>query len=693
MSAGVATVVLDLPSEASALPRVRAALRELARRPIGEPLDAAELTEVELAVHEACANAVRHAHRGDASKLIRVEMRKREDALEVLVRDRGAPFDVDSARAPSPESLQEGGYGLSIMKSWMDEVSVSREDGGNVLRMVRRRRGKAAAKLELGDVVGRGAMRFVDERARLSRCKVGVFGPEGEPMRADAELSSLRPSWTGEAALVEGDSGGAEACAVVAFDWVLGFVVARAEDASVGRECARDVAEHGAAMLSELCAREYELNDLSREILGSYEELNLFYDLAGELAGAPDADAVCRVVLARAQRAIGAAGGRVLLADGERSALRVASSADGSDEGSVVAVDAGRAGAAFTSRVAEIVDDVSIFDGAGLAGFERAASSLVTVPLCVTGKGDRPALGVLQLRDKADEAPFTAGDLKLARAIASQAAALIQNSRLIGIERELKIARTIQQRLLPDAPPAVAGLDVAGVCVPARNVGGDYFDHIASGPTSLAFLVADVSGHDLAAALMQTAARAAFRAAALADVPPGEVVRRASLALRDDLSRAEMFLTAWFGRVDAATGELTYCDAGHDSVVLRRFATGKTSRLVTDGIPIGVGEHETFEEGRVVLEPGDVVVACTDGLIDARGADEAAGAYGEERLKAAVAGAASLPAAEIVRAVLEDVARFTGGGEAGDDRTLVVVRRTGPGAEGASLKPGASGIR
>jgi serine phosphatase RsbU (regulator of sigma subunit) len=528
---------------------------------------------------------------------------------------------------------------------------------------------------ELGEVVGRGAMRFVDAHARLSRCRVAVYGPDGAPIVADAQLAAARPSRDGSGARVDGVVGVAAASPVVAFERVLGFVVARAQDAAGGDVAARGVAAHGAAVLSELCAREYELNDLSREILGNYEELNLFYDLAGELAGAPDAEAVCALVLAKARSVLGAAGGRVLLAGEVRGALRVAASAVDSETGSTVAPDVGRAGAAFSSRFAEAVDDVRLLDPASLATFERTAESLVTVPLCVAGHDDRPALGVLQLCDKRGGAPFSAGDLKLAHAIAGQAAAVIQNSRLIGIERELRIARTIQQRLLPGDPPRVAGIDVAGVCVPARNVGGDYYDHVASGPTSLAFLVADVSGHDLSAALMQTAARAAFRAAATADASPVSVVRRANRALREDLARAEMFLTAWFGRLDSATGVLTYCDAGHHPAILRRAATGETSHLATNGIPIGVGVDDAFDEGRVVLEPGDVVVAYTDGLTEACAANDFQRMYGEERLAAAVARAASLPAAEIVRAVIEDVARFTGGGEAGDDRTLVVVRR------------------
>lgn len=135
-------VVLDLASETGALRLVRTALRELARDADAVQLAAGELDEVEIALHEACTNAIRHAHGCDARKRFRVEMLRRPDALEILVRDHGRPFDVDAVEPPTPEALQEGGYGISIIKSWMDEVTVSREDDGNVLRLVRRYRAR-----------------------------------------------------------------------------------------------------------------------------------------------------------------------------------------------------------------------------------------------------------------------------------------------------------------------------------------------------------------------------------------------------------------------------------------------------------------------------------------------------------------------------------------------------------------------
>jgi serine phosphatase RsbU (regulator of sigma subunit) len=532
---------------------------------------------------------------------------------------------------------------------------------------------------ELANVLARGAaMRLLDDHARLRRCRVAVFDGSGAAIRADGDLAAARPSGLNGSARVDGVSGAAAVSPVVAFERVVGYVVARGEEGDRRGEEPRRVAEHGAALLAELCAREYELDDLSREILGSYEELNLFYDLAGELAGAPDADAACRVVLAEACRVIAPEDAWILLADGPRGALRVAAAMDPAEVGRGLPAGAGRAGAAMSSRVAEPLDDVRQFPAESLTEFERRAErSLVTVALCVPGRDERPALGVLQLRDKRDGGAFTAGDLKLAQAIASQAAVLIQNSRLIGLERELQIARTIQQSLLPGAPPALAGYDVAGACIAASNVGGDYFDHLVAAQGSLTFLVADVSGHNLAAALLQTAARAAFRAAAQNDPSPGAILRRASRTVHDDLSRADLFLTAWLGCLDVNSATLAFSDAGHNPAILHRAATGRTSWLSTGGIPIGVVADAEFDEGSVQLEPGDVVVVYTDGLTEACAPAGPTRQYGEERLAAAVARFAHLPAAEIVRELQADVARFCGERPAGDDRSLVVLRRLG----------------
>ena len=531
---------------------------------------------------------------------------------------------------------------------------------------------------ELSRVLARAAARdFVVEHVKLLGCRLAIVGADGTALRTDPEMPPLRSVGPNARPVIEGVDGRAASVPIAAFDRLLGWVVALAPETDVSRTAARTAAERAAAMLSELCAREYELDDLSREILGAYEELDLFYTLAGDLAGAPDPAAVCRVVIDRAARVIQARRAWILLADRATNLFRVGAAREAPDGDGALRLDEGLAGRVFGTRTCELVDDVAQGAPVELVGWEREATrSLITVPLYVPGQDDRAALGVLQMCDAEGGGPFTSGDLKLAQALASQAAVLIENSRLIGYERELRIARTIQQSLLPAAPPRVAGLDVAGACLAAVDVGGDYYDHVVLADGRLAVLVADVSGHNLAAALMQTAARTTFRAAFVGTSDPVEVVARANRVLHDDLSRAELFLTAWLAIVDPVTGEAAYCDAGHNpALVVRR--EGGIEWLTGGGLPIGVALDGLYTGAARVLEPGDILAVYTDGITEAAPTGDPAAQFGEERLARSIAAHAALPAAALVAAVLADVSAHEGGRSPGDDRSLLVVKRTG----------------
>lgn len=131
-------IVLDLPSEASVLSLVRAALRAVAEDTRHVRLLPREVDEIQVVVQEACTNVIRHAHKGDASKRLVVEILRRDDALEILVRDTGPAFVLETRKRDTEDELSEGGYGITIMRSWMDEVSLTRDGAENLLRMVRR---------------------------------------------------------------------------------------------------------------------------------------------------------------------------------------------------------------------------------------------------------------------------------------------------------------------------------------------------------------------------------------------------------------------------------------------------------------------------------------------------------------------------------------------------------------------------
>lgn len=531
------------------------------------------------------------------------------------------------------------------------------------------------AAAELRTVAARSrAIPLLRRHADLGSCYVAVFDSDGLAVSSCLELEGARPVTRGGALHVEG-ADSAHASPVLVFERTVGWVVATAQAGSTGvaGEPA-DVAARGAALLSDLCTREYELNDLSREILGAYEELNLFYDLSAEFAAAPDAGSIGRVVARKAAGVLQAERAWVLLADAVSGALHAAAAHAPPEGPAEIPAGRGSAGRVIETRLPEIVDDVTLAAPDALAGWERCAQrSLLTVPICVAEREDRPVLGVLQIVGPESRRGFTSGEVKLASALASHAAVLIENQRLIVYERELGIARSIQQGLLPARAPTIEGLDVAGRCVPALSVGGDYFDHFVTRSGDLGVLVADVSGHDLAAALLQTTARAAIRAQVLVGGSPAQVLEGANSALLDDLSKADMFLTAWYGTVDPRTGRLVHSDAGHTPALIYRAATNTVDEICAGGIPIGVDPDGGFEQAETRLADGDVLVVYTDGLTEAR-APGTSDEYGSERLADALRDSARLTAAEIADALLGDVARFDGGGAAPDDRSLVVVK-------------------
>lgn len=132
-------VVVDLPSETAITAVARAALRAIVESAPEVRLSAREVDEIAVVLQEACTNVIRHAHGHDRSLRFRVEFHRLDDALEIRIEDRGPAFELPVA-APDPEGLHEGGYGIHIMRSWMDEVSVTRLANGNLLRLVRRYR-------------------------------------------------------------------------------------------------------------------------------------------------------------------------------------------------------------------------------------------------------------------------------------------------------------------------------------------------------------------------------------------------------------------------------------------------------------------------------------------------------------------------------------------------------------------------
>jgi len=231
----------------------------------------------------------------------------------------------------------------------------------------------------------------------------------------------------------------------------------------------------------------------------------------------------------------------------------------------------------------------------------------------------------------------------------------------LSVSQELSRAAEVQQGLLPQQLLSMPGWDIAGMCLPARAVGGDFYDWYPVGEGA-AFTLADTMGKGIGAAIIAATVRAVLRSAARFGDVAG-AVDAAAASLTGDLDSTGLFVTLFHGRLDMDSGELTYVDAGHGLSFLAR-ADGRVERLKSTSPPLGIDIETEWEPQTVVIGPGDALVAVSDGVLDLYpGVEQAL-----ESVTALVMLATS--ADEIVEAM-----RARARGIAPDDVTVVAVRR------------------
>lgn len=241
-------------------------------------------------------------------------------------------------------------------------------------------------------------------------------------------------------------------------------------------------------------------------------------------------------------------------------------------------------------------------------------------------------------------------------------------------EQELALAGTVQASFLPADITRIPGWQLAVTLKPARETSGDFYDVNALPNGRLGILVADVVGKGVSAALYMALNWALIRTYA-AEYPaqPELVCRAVNRRLLQD-THAEMFVTAFYGILDPATGSLVYCNAGHNPPYLVGAQEGDQARkLGTTGIPLGIFEDADWGQGALQLAAGDTLVMYTDGVVEAQDAGQVL--YGEERLLACVEANLGRSARDIQAAVLDDVHAYVGDAPQFDDITLAVLIR------------------
>jgi len=303
------------------------------------------------------------------------------------------------------------------------------------------------------------------------------------------------------------------------------------------------------------------------------------------------------------------------------------------------------------------------------------------LPLSVRDK----LLGFISLGPKRSEEPYTGTDVRLLKSVAAQTGLALENANLMReiadevaqrerLNREVEIAREVQERLFPQKLPPITGLEYAGYCRPALGVGGDYYDFLALPQGQLGVAIGDVSGKGIAAALMMASLQASLRGEATR--APENLAAAVSNINRlvYEASSANRYATFFYGQFDPATRNFEYVNAGHNPPMLFHCENGKWTiiRLDVGGTVVGLLQNSPYQQGAVSTSPGDILVAYTDGISEAmNSADEE---WGEDRLMQTIESCNGMGAEQILKRVFAEADAFVAGAKQHDDMTLVVLR-------------------
>jgi len=304
--------------------------------------------------------------------------------------------------------------------------------------------------------------------------------------------------------------------------------------------------------------------------------------------------------------------------------------------------------------------------------------SILLVPM----RFHQQVLGVVAVVNRVDGQPFIQTDLNLLQAVADQASVSIHFAQLREtldekqrIDRDLDIARRIQFSLLPKVIPKIEGIELAAFNYPAQEVGGDYYDFIQVDDKRIGIAIADVSGKGISGAIMMSMCRSVLRSQAPGEISPTRVLNSVNHLMREDIAD-DMFVSMLYMILNTETHELIIARAGHERPILVPGDKSGLRVIDSPGLAIGIGDEEAFQlvtkDIIVTLQPGDLMVAYTDGVTEAMNEKEEE--WGIENFIEAIRIAADEGAHSVLNNVQQRLKRFVGDTAQYDDTTLLALR-------------------
>jgi serine phosphatase RsbU (regulator of sigma subunit) len=285
-------------------------------------------------------------------------------------------------------------------------------------------------------------------------------------------------------------------------------------------------------------------------------------------------------------------------------------------------------------------------------------------------------IATLQLLNKSTGS-FTEEDTDVLLTLSGQMAMSLENAQLHHdllekerLEREMAMARGIQRSLLPETSPVLPGFDIAVLNEPCFEVGGDYYDFLTLGPSTLLVVIADVEGKGISSAMVMSNLQATLRALVLHLHSLNDIAESVNRMILKD-TRGEKYMTMFMGLIDLRRKAIHYINCGHVPPVIVRPGS-EPIQLTEGGMVIGLFEDVQFDRGHVKFQTGDILLLCTDGITEAMDAESEE--FGTERLIASVNQVTDKKAKDIVLKVCDDVTEYSKAGTHMDDKVMLAIK-------------------
>lgn len=343
--------------------------------------------------------------------------------------------------------------------------------------------------------------------------------------------------------------------------------------------------------------------------------------------------------------------------------------------------DEGMLGRVFTSRSAELIEDLRKDFKAGGGGGSTLQNNISTMAGALSFGPSN--LGVLAVTSPRGTRSYSANDFEVFKSLVEQSAFALANvmahqaaSEKRQIEAELRAASEIQRILLPESDPELQGYEIAGRNIPAKVLSGDYYDYIPLAGARQGVVIADVSGKGTSAAIISAMCRSLLRISAPLENSPAAALAAVNRQLSPDI-REDMFISMIYLAFDQAGSHVTLARAGHTLPLLWRRETQLIETIQSGGLAVGIDKGEVFErvtrDVEFQMQPGDCLLLYTDGIneaLDAKGLE-----YGEQRLRQNLAALAPKGPRAVVDGFIADVEKFLGGKRSLDDITLIALQK------------------